>query len=96
MTITIDVKFPNVHHNHWGIAIRDTNNNPIDDCELLTDRIIKISKEMGWQPFHQGGFHVWDERCIGWHFIEFWGLAGEVDHEEEVQTFINNQLKGQG
>lgn len=85
--MNITVKAPTPLHDHWGLEIRS--DTPIEDCPFLTGRIIRMAKDLKWEPFHQGGSHGWD-RCSGWHYIEFWNLNGDHDYRAQIQEFIDS------
>ena len=91
LDIGITVRFPDVHHNHWGIELRYYT--PMDEefpkCLDFDYYIENAAKLKGWNPFHQGGHHGMAMQCGGWHYWEFWGLSGDEDHRAEVEEFID-------
>lgn len=77
----MQVREPDPHHFHWGLVL---NFNEGEDCYDWCDAAMLASRERGFEPFMQGGHHLWGERCSRRHYIEFWGLDGAGDFRQDV------------
>lgn len=83
----ITVREPNDNHYHWGVVFRG-NCQSEEIWETPVDNAMNIAKANGWDPFHQGGYHLSHEACGEWHYLEFWALSGDMDHRKTVEEYI--------
>lgn len=92
---TISIREPDVHHFHWGIRVEaNVTRAPIHNCHFLISKLMRVAKDLNWDPFHQGGSHDWEQKCPGYHYIEFHRLGGNGNHRHEVQQFIEGFQAG--
>ena len=79
----LTVREPDPHHNHWGMVLTFEQG---EDCWEVVPRAMRLGD--AYSVFHQGGHHLWGERCSRRHYLEFWSLDGDEDHRQEVQDMI--------
>lgn len=84
----ITVREPNDNHYHWGIVLRG--NCQSETLETRVEKAMRVAKANGWDPFHQGGYHLSEEACGEWHYLEFWALSGAIDHRKIVEKYIES------
>lgn len=95
---------PDDHHNSWGIAISTdprhrerhkydyigTVEEPVGGCHALTNVLIAFDRT----GFHQGGYHGYEDRCVGWHYIEFFGMDNGEERGLQLLTFLETFVNG--
>lgn len=102
----VHIQRPNMLHDHWGIMLHkelkaqggsyffvrefDDGEPVIEHGCNLASKIERKSKDLGYQPFHQGGHHTSFEDCGSWHYIEFWGMPSDSDYFQVLINFIES------